>query len=158
MECFKYIAAEDDSAVLFLLGDGPTKPRIEKLVKGTDIEERVIFFGNVSDVGNKLMAADVFVLPSLYEGFPTVVLEAQAAGLKCFVSDIVTDEICTTELVKQLALESGAESWAKELADASLPDEESKLHANDIIREKYDAELVTHKLEDLYRRLVRKKI
>lgn len=153
IECFRLIAEADKDAVLFLMGDGPTKSQIEAMVRYIGLDDKVTFFGNVNDMGNKLMAADIFVLPSKYEGFPTVVLEAQAAGLKCFVSDRVTDEICTTELVKQLPLEAGAGSWARELAAASLPDEEAKLHANDIIRERYDVETVAQKLEDMYRAL-----
>lgn len=155
IECFKLVAESDKDAGLFLLGDGPTKPQIEAMVRYIGLDDKVIFFGNVNDVGNKLIASDVFILPSKYEGFPTVVLEAQAAGLKCFVSDRVTDEICTTELVKQLPLESGPEAWAKELMNAKLPDMEMKLKTNDIIKEQYDVKVVVHRLEDMYRALCR---
>ena len=151
IECFRVIVAADPDAVLFLMGDGPTRTQTEAMVKGTDIETKVIFFGNVSDVGAKLKAADIFVLPSLYEGFPTVVLEAQAAGLKCFVSDRVTSEICTTELVKLLPLEAGAENWAKTLMETGLTSPEDKIKANAAIAQRYDIAVVTHRLEDMYR-------
>ena len=153
IECFKKVVALDENAVLFLMGDGPTRQQIETLVRDKGLEDKVIFFGNVNDVGDKLKAADVFVLPSLYEGFPTVVLEAQAAGLKCFVSDRVTNEICTTDLVRQLPLDEGASYWAKELMSAKLCSAEEKLHANDAIRENYDTAVVTAKLEAMYREL-----
>lgn len=153
IDCFRFIAAADESAVLFLMGDGPERAHIEELVRGTAIEDRVVFFGNVNDVGAKLKAADIFVLPSLYEGFPTVVLEAQAAGLKCFVSDKVTREICTTDLVKLLPLDKGADYWAKELMQAGPCDAETKLKTNDIIRDSYGIDVVTRRLEGIYREL-----
>ena len=71
--------------------------------------------GARADIPELLQALDVFVLPSLYEGFPVSVIEAQAAGLPCFISDMVPLECKITEEVEQLALSDGAQVWAEKI-------------------------------------------
>ena len=59
------------------------------------------------------MAMDFFVFPSIFEGLPGSVIEAQAAGLRCLVSDSVTDEVLITPLAEALPLSQGAAAWAQ---------------------------------------------
>jgi glycosyltransferase involved in cell wall biosynthesis len=66
-------------ATLVLVGDGPEKMHLLKLIKEKKIEKRVIILGARKDVERILKLADVFVLPSIYEGFPISLLEAMAA-------------------------------------------------------------------------------
>ena len=73
--------------VLRYAGDGEMKGKLEEYAKFTGIMDRVRFLGNRKDMIPVYAAADVVVLPSFYEGFPTVLLEAQAAGLPCIASD-----------------------------------------------------------------------
>jgi glycosyltransferase involved in cell wall biosynthesis len=58
---------------------------------------------------------DVFLLPSFFEGLPGVLMEAQAAGLRCFVSDTVTREARATDLVTYLSIDQSPASWADEI-------------------------------------------
>ena len=62
---------------------------------------------------------DIFLLPSYFEGLPGVLVEAQAAGLKCFVSDTVTREAAATDLVTYLRIDQPAGIWAGCIAEAA---------------------------------------
>ena len=73
----------------------------------------MIFTGIRSDVPDLMQAMDVFVFPSNYEGLPVTMVEAQASGLPCLISDKVPIECKMTALVQQLLLTDGAEVWAK---------------------------------------------
>ena len=84
-----------------------------KKAKETGIFENVILTGIRSDIPALLSAMDVFVFPSLYEGMPNTVIEAQATGLPCIISDSITEEADITGLVKYVPLEHSAEKWAE---------------------------------------------
>lgn len=63
------------------------------------IAHHVIFTGVRSDVPQLMQAMDVFVFPSLYEGLPVTIVEAQAAGLPCVISDRGTGRMCRDERI-----------------------------------------------------------
>lgn len=77
------------------------------------ITESVQFLGNQGNPQDYYQAMDLFIFPSLYEGLPGTVLEAQAAGLPCLMSDTITQEVALTELVESKSLKDSAESWAQ---------------------------------------------
>lgn len=104
-------------AKLLLVGDGNLRPEIQKKVKELGIKDQVIFAGKRSDVAHLLQAMDVFVFPSVYEGLPLTIVEAQAAGLPCLISERVPIECKKTDLVKQLELKLGAQQWAECVLD-----------------------------------------
>ena len=99
-------------AKLILVGDGDLRKSIEDKVKALNLEDKVIFTGVRSDVENLLQAMDVFVFPSLYEGLPVTIVEAQAAGLPCVISANIPKEcIITKGLVKRVKLSKSVEKW-----------------------------------------------
>lgn len=113
VEIFKVISQRNKDAVLLLIGDGKLKSYLIEKVKNYGLEDRVIFTGVRSDVNELLQAMDVFVFPSIYEGLPVTVIEAQAAGLPCLISDTITDEVCITPLVEKLPINKEPIVWAK---------------------------------------------
>ena len=74
------------------VGDGPTKKDVEHLVNEFGLADYCIFTGRRNDVERLLNCGDVLLLPSIKEGLPVAVIEAQANGMKCLVSDTITRE------------------------------------------------------------------
>lgn len=112
IDIFEQIHKLNDKAKLILVSVGPRFDRIMEKVRLLGLDSSVIFAGQRSDVDKLYQAFDVFLLPSLWEGLPLVMLEAQAAALPVVVSDAVTADAKCTDRVKYLSLES-AEEWAR---------------------------------------------
>ena len=77
----------------------------------------MIFAGLRSDVNRILQAMDVFLFPSIYEGLPLSIIEAQAAGLPCLISDKVPIECQKTNLVRQIPLKESLTVWRDAVID-----------------------------------------
>ena len=115
---FNAICQKKENVKLLLIGDGEEKESIIKRVCELGLKNKVIFTGVRSDVNELLQAMDVFVFPSLYEGLPVTMIEAQAAGLPCIMSDKISKEcIVTKDLVSVSRLCDSAEIWADLILD-----------------------------------------
>lgn len=114
IEIFYEISQNNENAVLLLVGTGEKQQEIIQKVKTLGIEEKILFLGTRTDVPELLSAMDMLLFPSFFEGMPNVVIEAQAAGLPCVISDSITKEAAITELVKYISLEKNATEWAGE--------------------------------------------
>ena len=77
---------------LLLVGDGPTRPHVEQAVKELGLAHRIEFLGLRNDIAQLMANADVFVLPSKWEGLPLSILEAMRAGLPVIATD--TGGVC----------------------------------------------------------------
>jgi len=111
------LSAIDSKFFLLLLGDGSLKEHLRIYAKKLGIEKDILFLGNKANVGDYLSAADYFIFPSLYEGFPNALLEAETNGLFCFVSSNVTREVAIEGMCEYLDLDEGSINWAKKIAD-----------------------------------------
>lgn len=123
IEIFKRITEIDENAMLLLIGAGRLENEVKELVNKYKLTDKVVFAGETDKVYDYMCAMDIFVLPSLFEGFGMVNIEAQASGLYCVLSDGVPQDVDMTGCVKFLPLEAGAECWANEIL----------LHKNDNI-------------------------
>lgn len=113
-----YIQKHPD-AYLMLIGDGDLRADIERQVANFGLTERTIFVGQTDEISAYLAAMDVFVFPSLYEGMPNTVIEAQASGLPCVISNTITKEANVTGNVSYLAIDQ-AERWGDFIAEINL--------------------------------------
>ena len=120
IDIYYQIKKIEPEARLVLVGEdsGEIADRIKEKVKKLHLEDSVIFTGVRSDVADLLQAMDVFLFPSLYEGLPVTLVEAQASGLPCLISDKVPPDCKITDLVQQLPLSVGADAWAKAAIEA----------------------------------------
>ncbi len=78
---------------LVLVGEGPLKADIEVKVKKYNLQNKVKFLGLRNDVNELLQVIDIFMMFSKYEGLPFVLIEAQAAGLPCYLSNTISEEV-----------------------------------------------------------------
>ena len=153
IEVFKKIYSDQrEKACFILVGDGLLKDNIRKMVMQNGLSDRVIFTGNVDNVNEFLMAMDVLVFPSLFDGFPVTLLEAQAAGLPCISSNTITSEVNITENVMPTSLSAGADYWAKK---AEVIEKRERTVANDIIADSvYNVNKSISLLMELYKKMV----
>lgn len=120
LDIFAVLHEKCPDAKLLLVGDGELRGEIESKVQALGLTKDVIMTGVRSDVAALLQAMDVFVFPSLYEGLPVTMVEAQAAGLPCFISDRVPVECKMTEAVQQIPLSDSPEMWADKILASNL--------------------------------------
>lgn len=117
LDIFAALLKKEPSAILLLVGGGENMLKIQAKAHALGIAEHVRFLGVRSDVADLMQAMDVFVFPSLYEGLGIVLIEAQAAGLPCVVSDTIPREAYLTDLVTAEKLSSSVETWADNILE-----------------------------------------
>jgi glycosyltransferase involved in cell wall biosynthesis len=137
---------------LLLVGDGRLRTPIENAARDLGLHENVVFAGSRSDVASLLSSVgDVFVFPSLWEGFGLVALEAQAAGLPCFLSDVVPQEAdVVPELVHRISLEESPARWAETILAARQPQITHEEAFRRIVASPFNIENHLRQLEALY--------
>lgn len=118
IDVFQHVHKKDSSARLMLVGGGPEEAVLKQYVLDVGLSNEVIFTGLTAEPEKYLSAMDMLIFPSLYEGFPIALLEAQASGLPGIVSDTVTPEACVTDLLRYLPLHDGSEKWAENVLAA----------------------------------------
>lgn len=124
LQIFAQVKKQQRDAVLLLIGDGPLRPAMEKRAQKLGVGDSVIFTGVRSDVPQLLQAMDVFAFPSRHEGFPVTLVEAQAAGLPCVISDGVPPECAVAHGVVRLARKAGVQRWAEQICAIEKPQQD----------------------------------
>lgn len=150
VDVFEKVSARRPDAVLLFVGDGGLRDKTEGMVAERGLSDRIMFLGQRDDVERLYMAADVFCLPSLYEGLPLVSVEAQRAGLQCLLSDSITREVDVTGTVRFLPIDNAA-VWADEIAHGSLGE---RVVVDEDLFVKYDIARAAQSLTDYYLELV----
>ena len=114
IEIFKELYSKNNKYRLVLVGTGDTENKIKEKVESLNLQEVIIFLGVRKDVKNLLQGFDIFLLPSIFEGLPVTLVEAQGAGLKCFISDTITKEIdLECGLTEFISLNKSSQEWAE---------------------------------------------
>ena len=134
------------SAKLLWVGEGILRNRIEKRIKQEYIDGSVVLLGKRNDVSKLLQAMDVFLLPSFNEGLPLSVIEAQAAGLPCFISDKITRETDITNLCCFLPIDQ-PKYWAQAITNNHI----RRIDTSDLVKKAgYDANVTACWLQNFY--------
>lgn len=140
----------NESSVLMLIGVGDLEEKIKAKVKNLGLEKDVLFMGLRSDIPRILNGMDLFVFPSLFEGFGIVVLEAQANGLACLITDGITKEVVILDNLFRMSLDKPAYSWATRINEIVNKKTERKNTYEYICKSGYDIKSNAKWLEDYY--------
>ena len=141
---FNELLKEKDNAYLLLVGRGKQEAELKKQIKELGIEKNAKVLVSRDDIPELLKAMDVFILPSRFEGFGIVLIEAQASGLPCVVSDNVPSQVYQSKHITKLSLRDPLHDWVKAL----LNPEGNISDYGDI--NDYDMHNEIKRLEDLY--------
>ena len=106
------------NARLVCCGAGVLMPQVKAKAEALGITDKVSFLGVVKNCNEYLMAMDVLVFPSLFEGFPITVIEAEATGLPVVMSDVITHEVDLTALIHRHSLSDSPQDWARTVCEA----------------------------------------
>lgn len=112
IKIFNEIVKKDANCVLLLAGIGNLMDAVKQEVERLGLNEHVRFLGIRSDINELLQGFDLFLFPSLYEGLPVTLIEAQASGLPIVASDTITTEVDLTGLITFLNINEPASNWA----------------------------------------------
>lgn len=155
IEIFKKYSELNPNSCLMLIGDGPLKNAAEQAVVDNEIKDKVLFLGSRQDVHELLGAMDLFVLPSLYEGLPLVLIEAQAAGLGILASDVIDRHVDICGGIQFFGIDQSPEKWAGKIQKMVL--EGAGSDAEKMKDSIYDIHKEAGRLDTFYRERVLKK-
>lgn len=147
IQVFKSISEIKPEAFLLMAGENTVQSRrnVTDQLDDLGLSGKYMILQDISDMPSLYAAMNVFVLPSEYEGFPIALLEAQAAGLKCVVSDAISPEAFLTEKIIPVSLSSSKEVWR----DAVLANNYPTYKPTHTLKE-YDRDKVIDKLLNIY--------
>lgn len=128
LEVFSRVHARIPSARLVLVGTGSRLAEVKRLTSELGLDDAVLFLGARRDVADILLALDVFLFPSLFEGLPVAVVEAQASGLHCILSDAISEEVKLTDNVTFLPLRTDSNEWAAAVLDGAFGGRDVSAH------------------------------
>ena len=148
LDVFNEVLKVDPNYVLCLVGEGLLKKEIIKKSIRLGINNKIIMLPPTTQVEKYYAIFDLFLFPSLFEGLPLTLQEAQASGLKCIVSDSISKEGLLDEICNIVSLKKTSSHWAKEILSESLSERDyfSDLYKNKGISLNREID----KLESLY--------
>ena len=147
LNVFSEIVRQRENSALVLVGTGDLFSEIQRQAEQKGIAEKVFFLGVRKDVNRVLNAFDIFVFPSIYEGLPVSMLEAQANGLSVFCSENISNEAIVSKNVKKLSVYAGSKYWAEQIlsSDTAHIDNLKKLRESG-----YDIREEAQRLQNIY--------
>ena len=152
LQIFKHYL-KNHEAVLLLVGNGPKETEIRKLASELRISDKVIFYGITSDTSPLYSAMDIFLFPSKFEGVPLTLIEAQANGLPCLISDTISPEVMITDLITSLPL-SDEMLWSDRLNTVVDRPLASRIAIEKLTETGFELKTVITQIDQLYKSAV----
>lgn len=144
LEIFRKLVDIDPLAICFCLGDGLNRPKIEQRIKELNLENHVVLAGVRRDVPEFMSAMDVLIFPSIFEGLPLTLIEAQASGLPILMSDTITDDVIVTEgLIEKKSISASPMDWAERALQLSSSKGPRTLQKETITKNGYEINALT---------------
>lgn len=149
IEIFEKLEILDENYLLLLIGNEADEKGIPQLVKERCLEEKIIFLGARNDIKELLSLLDIYLMPSRYEGLSVGLLEAQASGVQCLISDTITPKNIITNNVKILSLNDKPEIWAEEIIKLYKKGRED-INYEELENSEYSIKTFVKKIEEVY--------
>lgn len=150
VDIFAEILKKRPDAQLLLIGDGILRAQTEQKVHEKGLDTQVKFLGVRRDVHELLQAFDVMLFPSLFEGLPVTLVEAQSAGLSCVISENIPREVIITDLVEQVPLAETASRWAERVIAAGSKEHDKTKYPQVVTEAGFDIKKNAQWLQDFY--------
>ncbi len=145
---FAEILKQKTNALLLLLGDGSGMENVKIQARELGILEKIMFMGNVENPQDYYQVMDYFVFPSRFEGLPGTVIEAQAAGVKCLISDAIASEVMISPLVQADSIGKNPAEWADQVVKSC--DYERKDMYETIVKSGFDIKAQAERMLRFY--------
>ena len=138
------------NAILLLVGDGPLRKRMERLAVRRRVKDRVLFLGVREDIPDLLQAFDLMLFPSHHEGLPVTIIEAQAAGLPCILSEHITQEVDLGIQLIHYARLSDKEEWLTKIRYFANQEFDRKISESALAVKGFDIRLTAEWMNEFY--------
>lgn len=114
---FQEITKKRPNSILLIVGDGSLRSSLEQYAKDCGLSHNVLFIGSVPNDSDYMQAMDSFIFPSFYEGLGMAFIEAQVAGLPCYISTGVPKEASISKKNSYLSLKDPISLWANSILE-----------------------------------------
>lgn len=148
MDTFKKLHDKNPNTAFLHVGGGPLMEELCVKRKDENLEDAYLLPGAKNNVADYMNAMDVFVLPSLQEGFPIVLLEAQATGLPCVIADHITPTCDLTGNISFVSIEHGVDPWVEEIT--KYQNQDRKTGVSQIKSAGYDVQVVSKQIQNFF--------
>ncbi|KKZ98796.1 glycosyltransferase family 1 protein [Bacillus wiedmannii] len=150
IDIFAQLIEYRPNSILLLVGDGPLRLEMKKKVEKLNLTDKIEFLGIRSDINRLLQAFDTFIFPSIYEGLPVTLIEAQGAGLPCIISDTITQDVdLGLNLVEQCSLLE-IRNWVGPLQNIANKQVSRSVEQNVLAEKGYDIKNITRFTQKFY--------
>lgn len=150
IKLFKKIIEQEPDSKLLLVGTGEYFENIKDEITNNNLQNNTFLLGKRNDVNNLLMAADVYLMPSRFEGLSLAAIEAQASGIECLLSDCVSKDVDVTDTCKFISLD--IEQWLKECLNSKNT---RKDNYQKIVESGFDVNTTAKWLEEFYSKIIK---
>ncbi|MGH2087094.1 glycosyltransferase [Aerococcus urinaeequi] len=151
LDITKVLAEVSSKYKVIIIGEGDLEEELKRKAHTLNIEKNILFLGLQTNISDYLQAMDIFLLPSLHEGAPLSLIEAQASKLPCITSDRVPDDTKLTENLMSLPINEGTEIWVDHILSLKLNNRDSR-NISSLLESDYNIEISIQKLEKIYSR------
>jgi len=156
LNLFNKISQQMPGAKLLIVGEGPMKAELLRLVNSLDLSNKIVFAPYMENIENIYQAMDCFLFPSYYEGLGMVCIEAQAAGLHVICSDNVPKEVQVSNRCSFLSLKDEDKVWIKKILDIKSANTflDRNQPYDELVNSGYDIETASSKLLNIYSEMI----
>lgn len=119
IDVFAKAFSKNQNIYLILIGEGELQEQIKLKVKRLNLEKNVLFLGLRKDIPELLSVMDIFIFPSLHEGLPISLIEAQASDVTCLISDQIDKKVIASKKTISLSLVDNIDEWAEAMLNPS---------------------------------------